>query len=206
TLSRSDGTGALTVLGRNARFAGSGTGAALELLVERLELLTETPQAATGSLVAQGNVSLSARSAEIETTAVAFDPRWFVAEWPGTLDGRAHVRAALAPEIAVAIEDAQLTGRLRGHPVVARGAVQLAGSDAWSFAPLMLESGASRIELEGAIDSERIAVAVDAVVEDIGLLAPGVRGSLDGEATLAGTWSEPRARGDFVARGVAFEG
>src|SRR5690606_11187746 len=106
----------------------------------------------------------------------------------------------------VAIENAQLTGRLRGYPVVARGAVQLAGSDAWSFAPLMLESGASRIELEGAIDSERITVAVDAVVEYIGLLAPGVRGSLDGEATLAGTWSEPRARGDFVARGVAFEG
>jgi translocation and assembly module TamB len=201
---RYEGAGAVVVIGRNGQFAGRGTGQELELAVERLELAAATAEGEAGSLVAQGAVSLAARTAEGDVTAVDFDPRWFVAEWPGRLGGRTHVRAALQPVVTATLDGVDLAGQLRGYPVTLSGAAEVTAPNAWRFAPLTLESGTNRVVAEGMVDVERVDLAIDAAVADLGLLWPGLRGALDGQATLSGTWAEPRARGEIAARDLEF--
>ena len=203
---RYEGSGALDIAGRAGTFAVRGTGAALELALERLEVEARMGDGSSGTLVGEGRVSLAARDTELAVTATEFDPGWIHSAWSGRLRGSATLRAGLAPAAAAALEAAELTGQLRGYPVTLRGGAAFTAPNRWRLEALSLTSADNLVVLAGTLDSTRLDLAVDADVNALDLLWPGVRGALNGTVAVDGTWQEPHARGRLAARGLAFEG
>jgi translocation and assembly module TamB len=203
---RYESTGSLVAAGRASGFSARGTAQRLELAVERLELTPEVSSIPAGRLQGEGTASLTALSTELAITADAFDPRWIAAQWPGRLNGTTMLRAALRPVLQTAFDAANLTGELRGYPITLRGDAAYESPGRWSFDALRLESQASRFVIDGMLDATTVDIAVDAELATLDLLAPGVAGALRGEATITGTWREPRARGELSATGLRAAG
>ena len=201
---RYDGAGTLDVVGRAASFTVAGTGRRLLLDVAPLEL---TPAASGGgTLRATGSVDLESRETSVDLAATRWDPSWAVAAWPGRLDGTARLRAGLAPEPNVALDAIALAGELRGYPVTLGGAATLTGRDRVRLDALRLDSGSNRVVLTGALDRERLDLAVDAELDELDLLVPDAVGALTASLTVGGTWREPRGNGEIALRDAAYAG
>jgi translocation and assembly module TamB len=201
---RYDGGGSLEVAGRAASFTIAGTGNRLLLELERLDLMPAAP--AGGTLRGAGGVDLESRETSLALTASGFDPAWIAAAWPGRLDGTAALRAALAPEPNAALDAIALSGELRGYSVTLGGAAAITGRDRVQLDALRLDSGANRVVLTGALDRERLDLAVDAELDDLDLLAPDVDGALTAALAVDGTWQEPRGSGQIALRDAAYAG
>ena len=70
----------------------------------------------------------------------------------------------------------------------------------WRLAPLRVDSGPNVIVLDGELDSEKLAVNVDATVEQLDFVWPGVTGALIAKVAFSGAWQELRGSGAFEAR------
>jgi translocation and assembly module TamB len=200
---RYDAMGAVVVAGRNASFTAGGTGAQLELELERFTLAADADRAA---LQATGTVSLAARETRLAVTAEDFDPAWLDARWPGRLSGTAALHAALAPTATAEVDDVALAGELRGYPVTIGGAATFTAPGRVGLASLRFESAANHVALTGTFDADNVDLAVDAELTNLDLLVPGARGAVSAVGTLSGTWREPQARGRIAARELAFAG
>jgi translocation and assembly module TamB len=202
---RFEGAGALEVTDRATTFSTAGSGSELTLAIERLEL---APQAAAGgaagTLLASGEAHLGARTARLAVTAADFDPAWVDAAWPGRLGGTVDVDVALAPTIAASLSAIDLRGSLRGYPLALRGATAYAAPNQWRFDDLALDSEGNTARLAGTLDSATLAIDAAVDVADTGLLWPGLGGSLRGSVALAGSLTEPRARGRLTGRDLTF--
>ncbi len=201
---RYDGAGAVEVLGRTASFTVEGAGAGLSLALAALELVPDAP--GRGTLRGAGTLDLESRETALDVAANGFDPAWFVAAWPGRLDGTTRLRAGLAPEPNAALEAIALAGELRGYAVTIGGAAAVTGRDRVSLDALRLDSGSNRVVLTGALDSERLDVTVDAELAELDLLVPDADGALTAAVAVDGTWRELRGDGEITLRDAAFAG
>ncbi|HUL82445.1 MAG TPA: translocation/assembly module TamB domain-containing protein, partial [Gammaproteobacteria bacterium] len=199
---RFDTTGAIDVDGRAASVTGDGRGARGELTIERVVLGPVVDGAAAGRLRAQGTVSFARSLADLELELDDVDPRWISALFPGRLSGSGALHTAFAPAFFTRFGGVALAGELRNYPVTIRGAAEVDGGNRWRLDKLALDSGPNRISLDGTLSPDDLDIAVAARVDSLDLVWPGLRGGLDGEASFAGTWSEPRARGHAEARAL----
>ncbi len=160
-----------------------------------------------GSLVLAGHLSWSPRlefSCEIQGQHI--DPARFHPDWPGelTLAGRLVGTAPETPDGAWQYRGQleQLQGTLRGFPLSASGAAQLAG-EVLDLDDIRLNSGENRLELAG-----RLAAVIDLSLAiqapDLSSLLPGLTGSLVGAGRLSGTRTAPRLQGDFSGQGLSW--
>jgi translocation and assembly module TamB len=199
---RFSGAGTLDIDGRAATFAGSGRGEAALLTIESLVLDALGDGAPAGTLRATGTLSLDEPGAELAVEAQNFDPGWVHGAWPGKLSGTSTLRTEFAPAFFARFDALDLDGELLGRRVALRGAAEVAGGNRWQLAPLELASGRNTLLLNGTLDTETLALEVDATVPEIELLSPDVTGVLIGKLSLAGTWREPRGSGALEARTV----
>ncbi len=194
---RYDGAGMLVIDGREAEFAARGTGAGLQLALERLELDPRTGAAGAGVLVANGNVDLAAGTTSLAVTATDANPAWWQADWPGRLRGTAVVRAGLAP-VGVAFDSLDIAGALRGYPLTLRGAAEYTAGGRWRLAGVRLASGANRVAIDGGLTATSLELTADADIANLDLLWPGLRGAAAGKVTLGGSFDQPSGRGRLV--------
>ena len=198
-----EASGTIDVDGRAANVRGAGTGARGEIALARAELDALIDGAPAGTLRAAGTLSVARSGADFRLEAQDADPRWISALFPGRLGGTGTLHATFAPTFLTRLGDVALSGELRSYPVTIRGAAEVTSGDRWRLEKLTLDSGPNRISLDGRLDDNALAVDVAARVDSLDLVWPGLRGGLDGEASFAGTWSEPRARGRVEARTLA---
>ena len=201
---RYDGGGTLDVAGRAASFTVEGTGRRLLLELGQLDLMPAAP--GSGALRATGSVDLAKRETSLALAARGFDPAWIAPAWSGRLDGTAALRAGLSPEPNAALDAIALSGELRGYPVTLGGAAAITGRDRVRLDALRLDSGSNRVVLTGALDRERLDLVVDAELDELDLLVPGVDGTLTAALTVDGTWQEPRGNGRVALENAAYAG
>ena len=159
--------------------------------------------AAAGTLSAAGTVSFARSVADLTLDLQNVDPRWIHPSVPGRLSGTGTLHTEFAPEFLTRFGAIALTGELRQYPVAIKGAVDVDGNNRWHLDKLALDSGPNRISLDGTLSPDDLDVAVAARVDNLDLVWPGLRGGLEGEASFAGTWEEPRGRGHAVAHDLA---
>jgi translocation and assembly module TamB len=197
---RFDGKGTLDIDGRAASFDGGGRGEAGELTFETLALEPLVDGAAAGTLHATGSLSLERRGAQLAIVAADADPSWIHPAWPGKLSGTATLNTNFAPAFLTRFDALDLRGELRSYPVKVGGAAEVTAGNHWRLAPLRVDSGPNVIVLDGELDSETLAVNVDATVEQLDFVWPGVTGALIAKVDFSGTWQELRGSGAFEAR------
>jgi translocation and assembly module TamB len=198
-----DFSGAIDVDGRVANATGNGQGARGELTFERVVLGPLIDGAAAGSLRAAGTVSFARSVADLTLDVQDVNPRWIHPSVPGRLTGTGTLHTEFAPEFVTRFGAVSLKGELRQYPVTVKGGAEVDGNDRWHLDKLSLDSGPNRVSVDGTLSPDDLDVAVAARVDNLDLLWPGLRGGLDGEATFAGTWEEPRGRGHAEARDLA---
>lgn len=201
---RFDANGTVDLAGRAADFTTAGTGARLELAVERLELAPAAP--GRGTVTAAGTVNLGTLAANVDVAASGFDPAWLAAAWAGRLDGTAHVAAVAADEPSVTLEAIDLRGELRGYLVTIGGAANLTGRDRVRLDELRLTSNDNRAVLTGTLDATSLDLAVAAERIELDLVLPGAEGALTADVAVSGTWQEPMARGRVELRDAEVAG
>ncbi len=198
-----DFSGAIDVDGRVANASGNGRGARGELSFEHVVLGPLIDGAAAGTLTAAGTMSFARSSADLALDAQDVNPRWIHPSVPGRLSGTATLHTEFAPAFLTRLGAVALTGELRQYPVAVKGAAEVDGNDRWHLDKLALDSGPNRISLDGTLSPDDLDVAVAARVDNLDLVWPGLRGGLDGAASFAGTWAEPRGRGHIEAHDLA---
>lgn len=194
-----DFSGTIDVDGRAANASGNGRGVRAELAFERVVLGPLIDGAAAGTLRAAGTVSFARSVADLTLDLQNVDPRWIHPSVPGRLSGTGTLHTEFAPEFLTRFGAVALAGELRQYPVIVKGAADVDGNNRWHLDKLALDSGPNRISLDGTLSPDDLDVAVVARVDNLDVVWPGLRGSLDGEASFVGTWDEPRGRGHAEA-------
>lgn len=197
--------GAIDVDGRVASVTGNGSGARGELVLENVVLGPVVDGVGAGTLRVSGTVSFARSEADLKLAAQDVNPRWIYPGLPGRVSGTGTLHTTFVP-FGTRFGELALTGELRGYPVAIRGAAAVDGDNRWRLEALALESGPNRISVDGTLSPDDLDVAVAARVDSLDLLLPGMRGGLDGELNVAGTWNEPRARGHAEARQLDYNG
>ena len=200
---RYDGAGELAIDGRATTFAARGKGSGAQLVFERLDIEARSGAASAGMLAAEGTADLAAKTVDVNVTATDVDPRWWDAEWPGRLRGRAAMRAGLAP-FGVTFNSLDIAGTLRGYTLALRGAAEYNAPDRWRLAGVRLASGANRVALDGTQMPAGLDLVADVDVTDLNLLWPGLRGAAAGKIAVGGSFDEPSGRGRLAGRDIAF--
>jgi len=194
-----DFSGAIDVDGRAANASGNGRGARGELTFERAVLGPLIDGAAAGSLRGAGTVSFGRSVADLTVDLQNVDPRWIHPSVPGHLSGTGTLHTEFAPEFLARIGALALTGELRQYPVSVKGGADVDGNNRWHLDKLAVDSEQNRISLDGTLSPDDVDVAVAARVDNLDVVWPGLRGGVEGEASFAGTWTEPRGRGHAEA-------
>ena len=200
---RYDGTGELAIDGRAATFVARGKGSGAQLVLERLDVDARSAAASAGAVAAEGTVDLAAKTVDVNVTATDVDPRWWDADWPGRLRGKAAMRAGLTP-FGVAINSLDIVGTLRGYTLALKGAAEYNAPDRWRLAGVRLASGANRVALDGGPKPAGLDLVADVDVTDLNLLWPGLRGAAAGKIAVGGSFDQPSGRGRLAGREIAF--
>lgn len=150
--------------------------------------------AVTGALgldFAQGGIAWTA-----DLQVERLDPAYWLAELPGSLDGRLRSQGDWRDGRLGARADLDLHGRLRGQPAT----LQLqgeGGGDAWQLDRLELRLGANRLHGAGALQRQ-LKARLQLAAPRLGQLWPGLRGTLQGQLDLAGSLAAPQGRLDLT--------
>jgi translocation and assembly module TamB len=198
-----DFSGTIDVDGRAANASGNGRGARGELTFERVVLGPLIDGAAAGTLGAAGTVSFARSVADLTLDLQNVNPRWIHPSVPGRLSGTGTLHTEFAPEFLTRFGAIALTGELRQYPVEVKGAAAVDSNNRWHLDKLAIDSGQNRVSLDGTLSPADLDIAVAARVDNLDVVWPGLRGGIDGEASFAGTWEEPRGRGHAEAHDLA---
>ncbi|MGD2111739.1 MAG: translocation/assembly module TamB domain-containing protein [Gammaproteobacteria bacterium] len=197
------------------RFTLSGdlTGDALPALAVRaqghgdrrqLELEPLTLDALDGRLVASGMAVWSPQPLlELQVQVSDLNPGMQWPDWPGRLTGAARLGVRGHGEaVRFALEDIDLHGRLRDHPLQVRGGMALA-DERFSANDLRIHSGANRITLSGGLDDPS-GLDVRIAAPELAAVWPGLGGRLEAEGRLQGTFAQPAGSGRLSAHGLTY--
>jgi translocation and assembly module TamB len=145
-------------------------------------------QGAFGRMSAQGDFeAIAERRLRLDITASDLDTAAFRRGLEGRLSARARLEATLPGEIRLAVSD--LRGRLLGRPLSGAGEITFAESGL-RFSNVTVRAGPNRLNAHGTV-GDRLTGRFDLVAPDLSVLWPGLTGSIDAHASLAGTRSEP---------------
>ncbi|GAB4354408.1 MAG: translocation/assembly module TamB domain-containing protein [Gammaproteobacteria bacterium] len=172
------------------RFQGRGDrqGLQIQSLTGRL---ADGEVTGSGEVVWAGGLSWAAH-----LQGSRLDPAAFLAGWPGQLafEGKARGRLDEAEKVAQ-IELAEVTGRVREHPVqggarleIANGVIRIRQAE--------LRSGTSRIALEGRL-GQGWDLGIRLKVGAVDQWLPAAGGRIEAEGRLMGPVAEPRLKGRF---------
>ena len=178
-----------------AELSGQARGDAAGIVLAPFELAT-----AAGRLSGEARLQHDAdRSLAVDARLQGFDPGWLLPDWPGRLDGRLRLQAAL-PESAPPRYRLALTGLrgpLRGQPVAAE--LHLETDAQGQQLRLELEAGTGRLALNGRL-SPVLEGQVEARDFDLGPWVEGLRGRLDGRMDWRSGTLRPQVRIDARLR------
>lgn len=113
----------------------------------------------------------------------------------GELAARLQLETAAGEDTRLRVRD--LRGRLMDRPLAGAGDLQF-GSGTVAFKGLHLEAGPNRLRADGTL-GDRLAGQFELVAPELGVLWPGLRGSLQARGSLAGSRARPVV--DVVAGG-----
>lgn len=147
----------------------------------------------TGSVALEREAG-SRWSAELETADVELAP--FLPDWPGRISANLGASGRVEP-FELELDIRELAGEVRARPVAATGTLVLRG-DELAFGDLRLDSGSSRIALDGAWQGAAgVAVAVD--IDALSDFVPEVSGRVQGNARLKAGRPWPLLSGELEA-------
>ena len=157
-----------------------------------------------GEIRAKGDVGWQpAPRWSLQVSASGLRPERYFSQWPGEISLQTSVTGRVdAGTPKIELDPLQLDGRLRGHPVEARGAVSVDGTRI-SARNLRLRSGDNRVEINGEA-GERLDLGFVVNAPALSAVAPMLGGSLKGEGRLAGTRSQPRVAAKLAGRDLAW--
>ncbi len=192
-------SGVATLLRGNeqATLTFAGRGDDRHLALEKLLAATPTGKLeGTGELQWQPNLTLS-----LESRLDAFDPGYFLPDYPGALSGALTLAASQAPNGdwrgSGNLKD--LRGRLRGRAVAGEANAQWDGHQ--GEGDLRLQLGASRIEAGGRFGS-RLDLQATFSPLDLADLLPNAAGRLQGKLQVSGDRAHPDWRSDLSGSGL----
>ena len=166
----------------------------------------------TGTLDAHGRVAWAPTPRwDLDATLAGFDPSYFLAGWPGAVDGELRSRGRTLPaggfETTVAIAD--LGGTLRGRALDGDGLVTVRGTPAGGpptiAGRLDLAIGESRIRANGSVGTT-IDVEADLAPLHLADLLPDATGTVRGDLRLRGPRAAPGIVADLVATDLQVAG
>jgi translocation and assembly module TamB len=121
--------------------------------------------------------------------------------WPGRIGGEATLRGQGQP-LALDVDRLDLTGTLRGQPVIARGAFQYRDGRL-TARDLHLGYADSELSLDGDLASET-GLAFRGRIDSLGDFPGGATGSLGGSGTISLDPNRPRLVVDLEGRSLAW--
>jgi translocation and assembly module TamB len=178
------GAGALEIEGMPIDFAADGSGTPASVSLSRL-MLSSTE----GMLTASGDVNLEPLDWTLDIEVEDFDPGQHFPDWPGVLQGRAHVEGGMEPELAWSASNIELNGTLRALPLSGSGNVSFA-SNSFEIDDIVLRSGSNIVRSSGSVGAA-LALSVDADVTEAGGFWPELSGSGRIIAEIGGTTAAP---------------
>jgi len=157
-----------------------------------------------GELSGKGEVSWEPRVAwDLALNGKGLDPGAAWPEWKGNLSVDAACSGSVdkgKPKISLDIR--QLKGQMRGHSFRARSLLGIEG-DQYTLSGLELTSGSARITASGTI-AENWDVKWDIHAANLADLAPGGKGMITGQGSLAGPRRLPRIIARLDAQDAGF--
>jgi len=187
--------------GESAQLTGQARGDPAGIVLAPFQLAT-----AAGLLIGEARLQHDAdRSLAVDARLQGFDPGWLLPAWPGRLDGRLRLQAALPagepPRYRLALTG--LRGPLRGQAVAAELHLE-SGADGRQLR-LDLEAGTGRLALRGRL-SPGLDLRAEARDFELGPWVEGVRGRLDGHLDWRSGALRPQVRLDARLRDAGWNG
>ncbi|MCI5165021.1 MAG: hypothetical protein D3903_02760, partial [Candidatus Electrothrix sp. GM3_4] len=119
------------------------------------------------------------------------NPGLFVPQWPGNIQAEIRSQGRKSAEKLVAqVEIEELSGILRDLPLTGSGKAKIDGNTIYIDA-LHLQSGSTRLEVDGQADEEKLHFTVQARSDDLSPLVPELRGAFDTTVEAQGDPAHP---------------
>ncbi len=176
-----------------AQVAARARGDTTRLVFERLDLAGDFGKAGARGVLAfdpAWRLRLEAVVAQLRTEALRPGLRGELA---------ARLRLGVAADEDARLQVRELHGQLMERPLAGEGDLRF-GSGAVAFRNLRLTAGANRLSADGRI-GDRLAGKFELVAPELGVLWPGLGGSMHARGSLAGSRARPVV--DIVAGGEA---
>lgn len=192
------GSARLVAEGVPIEVVASGTASRDAIDLAPLELA-----AGSGRMTATGRVVIPERRFSLHVQGRDLDPSLVRADWPGRIDAEGELSGAFEPPLTIEFDEVALDGRVRDYPFSAMLAGRYRAPAAWTFERAEIVSGPDRVTISGRLD-ETLDLAMEAHATQLGLLWPGLDGTVDAELRLAGTLDQPRAGGAVEVTELAY--
>ncbi|HTY48171.1 MAG TPA: translocation/assembly module TamB domain-containing protein [Steroidobacteraceae bacterium] len=136
-------------------------------------------------------------------TVTGFDPEPYLRQLPGRVAFAFAAQGhSFSPATDLHLQLHDLAGTLRGLPAHAGGNIARDGGS-WSFDGLRAVLGGTSMALDGSAGA-RLNLKFNLEAQDLGLLAPGIRGHLQASGTVAGTPRDPVIHGTASGTGLHY--
>lgn len=170
-----------------------------QVQVQPLQIIAGSGQVQGGAQVSWDKAVSWASTLDIKD----LNPAYWVADWPGTLDGHVRSSGELAEQLKLTAE-LQLNGQLRKQKLASSVRVNAQGEH-WQLPELDIRLGDNRIHGQVQLD-ERLAGELSLALPRLDQLQPGAAGRLQGRIKLSGTLEQPDADIQLNGSRIAFEG
>ncbi len=138
-------------------------------------------------------------------TLKAFNPKLWVPELPGQLNGVAvHTFSRQDNHWALSVDKMVMTGHLRKYPVSLQGSIRGNSQMAWDLKQVVVGIGDNRLTVDGFLaDQWNLQARIKG--SRLQQLYPGLNGAVSGTITLKGTMNHPRIGYHLSSPFIAWE-
>lgn len=173
----------------------SATGNLQQLEISRLLI-----EGFDGRIDGTGLLDLVDRQISLRLAGRNLNPGTVFTELPGQLNANATIEAKLPDRVFVQLES--VTGTLIGQELSGRARLTMA-NDQLKVSGLYVDAGDNHVEFDGNMLPRLTGrFAVDA--RDLAQLSHDLRGQIQGNGDIAGTWEEPVAHAELRATGFSY--
>jgi translocation and assembly module TamB len=160
-----------------------------------------------GTAALRGEVRWSPREAwRFEGAMRGFDPAAIRPALPGRLGFDFAVSGdAFGSAATIDARFSNIDGQLRGAAARGRGRIVLQG-ERWQFEGVSLAAGSLRVAADGSLAPGAVNLDFRLDADDLSILSPRSRGTLNARGTVAGTTAQPIVRATATGSGIEVEG